>query len=74
MLPINDPPKHKALYSWELYDVIVNLQLFMLVIVAKVLDIHSCDFVKILLASTLESVICLNVVDTLFTSNTHKIA
>ena len=24
MLQINDPQKHKALYTWELYDVIID--------------------------------------------------
>ena len=24
MLRINDPQKHKVLYTWELYDVIIN--------------------------------------------------
>ena len=26
ILRINDPQKHKVLYTWELYDVIVNFQ------------------------------------------------
>ena len=26
MLRINGPQKHKVLYSWELYDVIINFQ------------------------------------------------
>ena len=24
MFPMNDPQKHKVLYTWELYDVIIN--------------------------------------------------
>ena len=26
MLRINDPQKHKVLYTWELYDIIINFQ------------------------------------------------
>ena len=26
MLRISDPQKHKVLYTWELYDVIINFQ------------------------------------------------
>ena len=50
MLRMNDPLKHKVLYTWELYDVIINFQcvqelLFLRIINSKQSQIYYKSYI-----------------------------
>ena len=44
MFRINDPKKHKVLYKWELYDVIINFQCVQDLVFLRIINFKHSEF------------------------------